>query len=225
MASPGHAKSPGPFRHGWFIGILAVAVFAGMVWWISRPAEPGVESPRPGAAPLAVEMPAESGMPEPTAKPRPDSEPETKKAPRGIDASNFYKNAFVLFAALTAEERQTLRQPASQLAPEKAAALFEKIQPIVALLREAMEADYCEWGLGEAQFETIPKHLTEGRDLGRVATWSADYRFADEPEQAFADLEAQATFANNIQGGVIGWLLQAAMVYGQPMTMSFVPPK
>jgi hypothetical protein len=103
------------------------------------------------------------------------------------------------------------RQPVRELDPEKAAALFKKIGPIMALLREAMDADYCEWGLGELSYDTGLPHIYKSVELGTMAAWSADYRFSTEPEEALTDLAAQSQLGENVADSLIGWLVQMSL--------------
>ena len=129
----------------------------------------------------------------------------------GVDASNFYKNAFVLCAALTDEEKKMFRQPLAEADAEKAAALFKKIQPILELLRQGAEADYCEWGLGPLNFDAPLPHLGKAQELGRLAQWSAGYRFPSDPQGALGDLATQARLGDHLADSVIGWLVQMSL--------------
>ncbi len=136
-------------------------------------------------------------------------------APRpGVDASNFYKNAFVLYAALTKEEEKMLFQQRDEMDAGKAAALFQKIQPILELLRNGAAADYCEWGLGEPIMDTNLSHLGKVAELGRLARWSASYRFPSDPQGALDDLKAQARLGHHTADCVLGWLVQMGMESG-----------
>ncbi len=132
----------------------------------------------------------------------------------GVDASVFYKNAFVLYAALTDEEKKMLRQPVAELDEETAAALFKKIQPIMELLRQGAEADYCEWALGEPSFDMRLPHISKSVELGRLARWSADYRFPSDSQGALGDLQMQARLGDHLADTVIGWLVQMSMENG-----------
>ena len=132
----------------------------------------------------------------------------------GVDASNFYKDAFVLYAALSDEEKKMFRQPLEETDADKAAALFKKIQPIMELLHQAAAADYCEWGLGPIEFDTSLPHITKSVELCRVAHWSADYRFPSDPKGAFADLTTQARLGDHLADTDVGWAVQMAMESG-----------
>lgn len=217
-AKPGSTARP-PLRKGLGPSISAALILVGLTWWFSRGQRPDQADALASSTSGTLIEKAEDDAQNTT---DPDVEKIALVTRReGVDASSFYKNAFVLYAALTPEEKDMLRQPASQLDPQKAAALFLKIQPIRDLLREAAEdADYCEWGLSELPPGTLPPQLTNARDLGRVATWSADLQFhldalsdtdTEWPVKAFADLRAHAKFADNLSEALIGWLLQTAM--------------
>lgn len=132
----------------------------------------------------------------------------------GVDASVYYKNAFVFYAALTDEEKKMFRQPIDELDEEKAAALFQKIQPIMELLRQGAEADYCEWALGEPSFDMKLPHISKSLELGRLVHWSANYRFPSDSQGALADLQMQARLGDHLADTVIGWLVQMSMESG-----------
>ena len=152
------------------------------------------------------------------AQPAGASQEPAKRA--GVDASNFYKNAFVLCAALTDDEKKMFRQPPAEADADKAAALFKKIQPILELLRQAAEADYCEWGLGEVNFETPMPQISKVIELGRLAQWSAGYRFPSDPQGALGDLSAQARLGGHVADSVIGWLVQVSLETGANKVLS-----
>ena len=148
-----------------------------------------------------------------SAAPPPEARPESA-ARAGVDASNFYKDAFVLYAALTDEEKKMFRQPLAEADEDKAAALFKKIQPILDLLRQGAEADYCEWGLGPLDFAKPLPHLLKSQQLGKLAQWSASYRFPSDPQGALSDLTAQARLGDHLAESVIGWLVQMSFEGG-----------
>jgi hypothetical protein len=129
----------------------------------------------------------------------------------GVNASIAYRKAFTIYAGLTDEDKALLRRPAPELPAAKAAALFKKIQPIMELLRGAQDADYCEWGTGNLAYGRPLPHLARALDLGTVAVWSADYRFASNPEEAFVDLQAQAGLGDNLADTIAGWHTQMTM--------------
>ena len=149
----------------------------------------------------------------------PEARPDSA-ARAGVDASNFYKDAFVLYAALTDEEKKMFRRPLAEADADKAAALFKKIQPILELLRQGAEADYCEWGLGPLNFDAPLPHLGKAQELGRLAQWSADYRFPSDPQGALGDLTAQARLGDHLADSVIGWLVQMSLETGANKVLS-----
>ena len=149
----------------------------------------------------------------------PEARPESA-ARAGVEASNFYKDAFVLYAKLSDEEKKMFRQSLTEVDADKAAALFKKIQPILELLRQGAAADYCEWGLGPLDFAKPLPHLSKSHQLGKLAQWSAAYRFPNDPQGALGDLTAQARLGDHLADSVIGWLVQMSFEGGSNKVLS-----
>ena len=145
-----------------------------------------------------------------SAAPPPEARPESA-ARAGVDASNFYKDAFVLYDKLTEEEQNMFWWPPEKTDAEQKAALFKKIQPILELLRQGADADYCEWGLGSLTIDTNLSHLGRSAVLGKLAVWSANYRFPSDPQGALGDLKAQARLAAHLVDSEVGWAIQMTM--------------
>jgi hypothetical protein len=149
----------------------------------------------------------------PTASSR-ESVGEIREAPRqreGVDAANLYKDAFVLWEKLTDEEKEILRPPLHDVSGNAAAALFQKIQPIMALLHEGAKADYCDWGFGELKFDTPMPHIGKAQLLGRLALWNAAYRVDSDPDGAIHDVAATFHLGHHLSETFFGLLVQVAM--------------
>ena len=133
---------------------------------------------------------------------------DDRDAPRveraGVDASTFYKDAFALYDGLGEEEKLMLSRPSEEVDADKAAALFEKIQPIMELLRRGGTADYCDWGLGEPNVDSPFPQIGKSQNLGKVALWNAAYRFVREAEGAIDDLSARAQLGHHLAETLIG---------------------
>ncbi len=132
----------------------------------------------------------------------------------GIDASNFYKNAFVLFDRLSEEEKKMIRQPREEVDAEKAAALFEKVRAILDLLREAAKAEYCDWGQAPYTFDTPMPQIGKAQDLGKLGLWAAAYQFSNNPAAAFDVLADRATLGHHIADTLIGVLVETSFEVG-----------
>lgn len=142
-------------------------------------------------------------------------EPSRETAARtGVDASNHYKNAFVLFDRLTEEEKKMIRQPREEVDAEEAAQLFEKIRAILDLLHEAAGADYCDWGQGPITFETPLPQLAKAQNLGRLSLWAAAYQFSTDPAAALATLGDRAQLGHHLADTLIGLLVQTSFERG-----------
>lgn len=126
----------------------------------------------------------------------------------GPDAANSYKNAFVLFDRLTEEEKEMIRRPKEEVDAEKAAQLFEKVRPILELLREAAQAGYCDWGQAPYTFDTPMPQIQKGNDLGKLGLWAAAYQFPTDPAAALAVLGDRAKLGHHLADTLIGVLVQ-----------------
>ena len=153
--------------------------------------------------------PAQASWPE---NPRRDS---AGKMPEGINAADLFKNAFVLFDALTPEEKNILSHPKEEVDVDKAEALFKKIQPILALLHRAAKADYCDWCLGPMNFSQPTTHLAKAAKLGQVSLWAAGFQFPANPEAALDTLSDRIEIGHALAGnGMIGMLVETSMERG-----------
>lgn len=191
--------------------LLAMAALAASLGWLVLRANRGAPPP---AAPDPEAHLAGTSARTPATTPAPPVAPVSGEpwhepvARTGVDASNFYKNAFVLFDQLTEEEIKMIRAPKEEVDAEKAAALFEKIRAIMDLLREAAAADYCEWGLAPYSFDTPMPHITKAQDLGRLALWAAAYQFPTDPSAALDDLAVRGRLGHHLADTVIGLLVE-----------------
>lgn len=132
------------------------------------------------------------------------------KEREGVDGSSFYKEAFRLLGQLSDEEQAMLKRPAAEVDPEMAAALFEKLKPIMELLHRGAAADFCDWALAPMPIGSLPPYLTFSQNLASAARWVADYRFPTEPEAAIGDLAARARLGHHISDQSIGFLVNAS---------------
>jgi hypothetical protein len=109
----------------------------------------------------------------------------------GINAADLYKRAIDLYSGLTDADKEILKDVKKKPGQEAAAALYEKIRPIMDLLREARMANYADWGLGPMTVATNVGPLIDvERNLTSVALWDSSYRFSSDPSGAIGDLAA-----------------------------------
>ena len=192
----------------WIIaGVAALLCIPGALWW-------AVERSR--LLPAEV-LPVRENAPAPVKAADSEEAPpfiDERDAPRveraGVDASNFYEDAFALYGQLTDEEKEMMRHPSEEVDVEKADALFAKIQPIMELLRRGAAADYCDWGLKPFEPDTQLPHLGKSQNLGAMALWNAAYRFPSDPEGAIDDLAARAKLGHDVADILIGWLAESS---------------
>lgn len=131
---------------------------------------------------------------------------------KGPNAADFYKNAFVLWNALTADEKKCLLNPREEIDEAKAVELFNKIQPIMELLRKArLEANYCDWGMDLFEGQSKNSQLMLFRDLALTARWDAAYIFQSDPNEAISVLSDQAALGHGasctLNGVLVGMSL------------------
>jgi hypothetical protein len=223
----------------WLIILAAAPLLPVISFFSQRETPPPLPAPVPEPAPIVVEpepLPAvamrSTPFPVPTLKKHYeplgetafDDDQQDDHSPdpahdSGVNASTHYRNAFLLYAALTEEEKKLLHQPARQVPARNAAELFKKIGPIVELLRKAQNANFCQWGVTEPTYDKPLPHVARALDLGVAAVWSADYRFAKEPEEALADLRAQARLGDSLADTLAGWQMQRQL---ETLAMSMV---
>lgn len=192
-----------------FFALGSALLLLALFWFLRNVAAPALQS----EAPMPSPAPAQSSpaLLSHAARTKASS---ASRHPSGANAADLYKNAFALFDALTEEEKNILAHPRDEVDAEKAAALFEKIRPIIALLRSAKEAADCDWALGPVTFDKPMPQMNLAMKLGQLARWDAAYRFADEPSEAIADLAAQAQLGHRVSNLMIGFLVQASMSQG-----------
>src|SRR5438128_657285 len=70
--------------------------------------------PRASSTPVADHRLTAETLAAPAFAERPEEARPESEARAGVDASNFYKDAFVLYVALTEEEKQMFRQPLAE---------------------------------------------------------------------------------------------------------------
>lgn len=137
----------------------------------------------------------------------------TPSHPPGENAADIYKNAWVLFNALSDEEKNILSHPRQKVDADKADALFKKIQPIMDLLRHATnDATYCDWAMGPLTYNSSLPQLNLVQKLGMLAAWDASYLFPTDSSGALSDLAAQTQLGHSIGGqAVIGFLVEGSL--------------
>lgn len=144
------------------------------------------------------------------------SEGATASEPGGVNAADFYKDAYQLYQALSDREKYILRHPTEELDAKEAEAFFAKIQPIMELLRRAKnEGTYADWGISAPRFDTPVPQIQAAMELGSLARWNAAYRFDNDPAGALDDLQAQSMLAHSVGNqAMLGTLVAAALDAG-----------
>lgn len=209
-ADPRISKNPRAHTRVWVVvGVAGLLCISEAVWRFEN--EVGARSPKGPAVPKSPdisrnESEGKSAEPEPVFDDR--DAPPAERA--GVDASSFYKDAFVLYDRLTEEEKGMMRHANEEVEAEKADALFAKIQPIMELLRRGAAADFCEWGLGPLRFDTPMPQIVKSQLLANVALWNAAYRFPSEPDGAIDDLAARARLGHDLGDTLIGWVVESS---------------
>lgn len=132
-------------------------------------------------------------------------------SPSGTNAADLYKGAFVLWRQLSDEDKKLLKERA-KIDPATAPAVFEKIKPILELLREAARAEYCDWAMEEPTFEKPLPQMQLVMDLGRVAAWAAAYLFKQDPDAACQVLADHQSLGDSVGNYcLIGSLVQKSL--------------
>jgi len=131
-----------------------------------------------------------------------------KKRP-GVNAADLYADAWALFKELTPDEKKMLTQPLDKLDPAAAAALYAKLQPIMAMLRRARNAGYVDWSMGPLTLGTsMTGRLQEATGLKQAALWESTYRFQSDPDGAAGDLAALVALGRDEADMELGLVLE-----------------
>ena len=190
-------------------GVAGLLCISGVLWWFGKGA-----APMSGESAPVLARPRVSTDKSGTGSAEPAPIFDDRDAPRieraGVDASTFYKDAFALYDALSAEQKGIVSRPGEELNPDTLGALLEKIQPIMELLQRGAAADYCDWGLGETTFESPFPQLGKSQNLAKVALWNAAHRFPTEAEGAIDDLSARARLGHHLADTLIGLLVDSS---------------
>lgn len=187
--------------------LLLIAAWIGLslpdVWKWFSPTQTGVAPHKRSVSPVTSQIHSSESF-----QPSPTSVPLKIQPPDGPNAADFYKKAFELFQTLTDEEKKMIQQPQIEVDAAKTDALFEKIKPIMELLRQAAQANFCEWEQKALRFDTPMPQLQWGTKLGQVALWDAGYRFqTGDPQGAIEDLAARNKLGGNLAQTLIGVLV------------------
>ena len=146
--------------------------------------------------------------------PVPQTEPTVQQdsiRPGGTNAADLYKRAYALLNNLSEEEKQLLKSR-NKSDPAKAAALLEKIQPILALLKQGAKADYCDWAFEDLTLGSPWPHLEQIYKLGNLTTWAAAQLFPQNPEAALELLSDQASLGDSVSNyALVGALVQNSL--------------
>ncbi len=196
----------------YLLASLPFVLFAAL-WFFGAFNQP---SPKPAPSP----KPSASASPQnhEAAKPVTSTDPAQRvdtapHHPPGKNAADFYKQAYGLYKALnlTDEEKQMLRDRNGKWDKEKAKALFEKIQPVVEMMRQAEDTAYADWGIQFKTFSDRFPQLVPATDLSRLMTWNAAYEFPSTPAQALSDLRIQTQLGNSVgNDAIIGLIVNSA---------------
>jgi hypothetical protein len=128
---------------------------------------------------------------------------------KGVNAADLYADASSLYAALTPEEKNILSHPHDKPDADAAAALYEKLQPIMDLLRRARDANYVDWNMGPLTLGTsMNTRIDQGHALAQVALWESGYRFQSNPDGAVSDLTALVLLGRSECDTMIGLALE-----------------
>ncbi|MGC3988910.1 MAG: hypothetical protein QM796_04340 [Chthoniobacteraceae bacterium] len=172
-----------------------------------------------GTAPDSRPVPSPSSTASPTPAPNTKDVSNTTRLdtahhhPPGRNAADFYKQAWSLYKQLdlTDEEKQMLHKRSSKWDKTKAAELFEKIQPIVEMLRQAKNAAYADWGIEFKKFSDRQPQFTATLGLSELLAWNAAYEFQDNPALAVSDLGINLQMGNSVgNAAMIGLLVNGA---------------
>ncbi len=196
------------------IVVLALLVAGGGVLWQRDRSDRLESNVSAHALPLALrDSSATLTDPAPGIPPiaRWESDASASLPSAGQNAADLYKNAFALLDQLSAEEKEILRNPKKEVDADTAAALFARIQPIMELLRRAVQMPECDWALGAIGLDTPMPHITKAMELAKLVRWQAAHQFPTDPDASLEDLLAITHLGRQLSGTVIGLLVEKAI--------------
>ncbi len=115
------------------------------------------------------------------------------------NAAAIYRQAFVLYEALSNGEKEVIGNWRTNVDPLVDAELCEKIQPICKLMHQAATLTNCDWGIEEPIVSsTRLPHLMPGRNIARAMVWSAVHCRTDDTAGAIDDLVASSKLGSSL---------------------------
>ena len=139
--------------------------------------------------------------------------PVAEPAAVPTNATTIYRQAFAIYAALSQDQKDLIKDWRTNVDASVEAELCEKIQPICDLMHQAAAATNCDWGVEQPMtFDTLLPHLSPCRNLARAAVWSVAHCRTDDPSAAVDDLVASSRLGQNVSStALIGHLVNVAI--------------
>lgn len=189
---------------------IAVVLLAAILWSRSHSQRASMESRGEERSPASTASVAETAPAGPGAQSN-EAEETMETTPPHDNAAHIYKEAFALCSELSEEEKELFRNLKEPGDPDAVAALFEKVQPIMELLRQGAALPDCDWELGAMDVSTLQPQLAKVQELGRMASWEARQRFASDPAGALENLQAATQLGRRSSELLIGALVSASI--------------
>lgn len=128
------------------------------------------------------------------------------------NAADLYRQAFALYAALTNDEKNILRDWQTNVDVSVEAELCEKLRPICDLMHQASAVTNCDWGIEPMTFTTKFPHLAASRNIARAAIWNAAHCRSNDVAGATEDVLSVLRVGHNVsRSALIGCLVDMAV--------------
>jgi hypothetical protein len=200
-------ESPSKIGRYAVIGIVVLSLIIILAWFAFRQ-----EPPPPNEQPMRAEVVKPIARAFEPANDLTSETPTNQPSASAItNAADLYRQAFALYAALTNDEKNILRDWQTNVDAAVEVALCEKIRPICDLMHQASAVTNCDWGV-DLTTDTLLPYLGPARNIARAAIWSAAHCRTNDVTAATDDAMAVLKLGQQVsRGAMLGCLVDMAL--------------
>jgi len=127
--------------------------------------------------------------------------------PGAVNGADSYKKAFTIYDGLSAQEQAVIRGSALEPNGAFADTLYEKVQPMMELLKEGRRAGNVDWKLGKPSFFRPFPNLSEMQKLVYAVRFEAGRKFRTDGGDAVEDVTALEAMGRSAPRNLLGALV------------------
>ncbi len=193
------------------IGVCILALLIALGWFALRETPPPMTEQHLALA-ATPQIERYSSLTLPAEGPAQEPVPVSTDNVTPTNAAVLYRQAFALYAELSAEQRACIGDPKTNIDAAAEAELCRKIRPICELMHQAAALTNCDWELPPHSIEMKLPHLAQARNLTRAANWSANRCHAGDSASAITELADASRLGHSLASQfIIGSLVDAAI--------------